>query len=71
MRNASSNTRSPKLPTHIAYTVQDREGKKPFWQKIGGVFEHADHRGYSIQLSALPIDGRIVIRVPSASKPKQ
>jgi hypothetical protein len=67
MRNSNSNTR-PKLPTHIAYQVQNQEGKKPFWQKIGGAWAHADGRGFTLQLAAMPLDGRITMR---AAQPKK
>jgi len=68
MRNATSNTARPKLPTHIAYTVEEREGKKPFWQRIGGAWAHGDGRGLTLQLAAMPLDGRITLR---AAEPKK
>jgi hypothetical protein len=68
MRNATSNTRSPKLPTHVAYLVQDREGKKPFWQKVGAAWSHSDGKGFSLQLDAMPLDGRITLRVNQPKK---
>ena len=50
-------------PAFNAYTVQDRgEGKDAFWLKIGAAFEHKDSRGFNLELQALPIDGRIVLR---------
>jgi hypothetical protein len=70
MRNATTNSRAPKLPTHIAYTVEEREGKKPFWNKIGGAWSHADGRGMTLQLAAMPLDGRITLRVTPPKKPK-
>lgn len=36
MRNATPKNTGPKLATHIAYQVQDRESQKAFWQRIGG-----------------------------------
>ena len=57
-------------PTHRAYTVIKREGKdadgKPkedFWLNIGVAFEHDDHAGFNLLLQALPLDGKIVLRV--------
>lgn len=50
-------------PAFNAYTVQDRgEGKDAFWLKIGAAFEHKDSKGFNLELQALPIDGRIVLR---------
>jgi len=68
MRNATQKTTGPKLPSHIAYTVEERDGKKPFWQKIGGAWAHADGRGMTLQLAAMPLDGRITLRV---TEPKE
>ena len=55
-----------KRPTHAVYMVED-EGAKPFWTKIGAAWPHEDGEGYNVQLSAVPIGGRLVIR---KAKPK-
>ena len=68
MRNTTNNARSPKLPTHIAYQVQEREGKKPFWQKIGGAWSHSDGRGMTVLLDSMPLDGRVTLRVNQPKK---
>ena len=57
-----------KAPTHITYTVRDREGKKGFWTRIGSVWPHADGAGFTVQLDAIPLDGRITLRVASEKK---
>ena len=57
-----------KTPTHIAYQVRDREGKKGFWTRIGSVWPHADGAGFTVQLDAIPLDGRITLRVASEKK---
>lgn len=50
-------------PVFNAYTVQDRgEGREAFWLKIGAAFEHKDGKGLNLELQALPLDGRIVLR---------
>ncbi len=54
-----------KSPSHIAYQVRDRESQKGFWTRIGAAWAHADGEGFKIQLDANPLDGRIVLRVPS------
>jgi hypothetical protein len=52
---------SNKKPTLIAYTVKDRgEGQKDIWTRIGAAWPHGSGNGLSIQLDALPMDGRIV-----------
>ena len=58
-----------KAPSHIAYHVKDREGKKGFWTRVGSVWAHADGQGFNIQLDGLvPLDGRITCRVASEQK---
>ncbi len=63
----SENTTS-KGPSHVAYQVRDREGQKGFWTRIGSVWPHADGKGFNIQLDAVPLDGRITLRVASEKK---
>ena len=57
-----------KAPTHIAYQVRDREGKKGFWTRIGSAWPHADGQGFNIQLECMPLDGRITLRVATDKK---
>jgi hypothetical protein len=53
-------------PTLIAYTLKDRGRKqKPFWVRIGGAWPFENGKpGFTIQLDALPLDGRIVLSEP-------
>ena len=56
-------------PDFAVYTVKDRKhGQDPFWLRIGAAWINKDEKGYNVQLDALPIDGRLVLRVP---KPKE
>jgi hypothetical protein len=54
-----------KAPSHVAYQVRSSEGQKSIWTRIGGAWPHADGQGFNIQLDALPIDGRVTLRIPS------
>jgi hypothetical protein len=47
-----------------AYTVIRREGDEDFWLPIGAAFAHKDGKGYNVTLQALPIDGKVVLRLP-------
>jgi hypothetical protein len=53
-------------PAYQAYTVVKREGQDDFWLNIGAAFMHQDGDGYNIVLQALPINGKIVLRLPKA-----
>jgi hypothetical protein len=51
-------------PNYRAYTVIKREGQDDFWLAIGAAFMHQDGDGMNVVLQALPIDGKIVLRLP-------
>lgn len=66
--NTTTNNGSSRTPSHIAYQVRDREGKKGIWTRIGSAWAHADGNGFNIQIEAVPLDGRISLRVPTDTK---
>jgi len=57
-------------PHYVAYTI--REGKekedKGYWLDIGAAWPTKDGKGFILQLDALPVNGRVVLREP---KPKE
>tara|TARA_R110002096_G_scaffold126009_2_gene272406 strand:- start:4236 stop:4523 length:288 start_codon:yes stop_codon:yes gene_type:complete len=60
-RESSEDT---KRPSHYAYSVrQDKEGNAHY-NRIGAAFRHKDAKGFTIDLSATPIDGRVTLRTP-------
>jgi hypothetical protein len=61
-KNETSQTASNR-PTHAAWWVKEREGKKDEWRKIGVAWNHGDGKGISISLDLQPLDGRIVLRL--------
>ena len=54
----------PKLPSFEAFSVTDGKDDKSYFNKIGAAFEHKDGEGHSVELNALPTNGRIVLRTP-------
>jgi len=42
--------------------VVEGEGDKAFWTRVGAAWPHDDGKGFNIQLSCLPVNGRLVIR---------
>jgi hypothetical protein len=65
--NQQRRTRMNTRPSHKAYVVEDREGDAPneqggFWTRIGSAWPHKDGKGLNIVLSALPTNGRVVLR---------
>ena len=38
----TTTTKAKKLPTHELFDVQQREGQKAFWNKVGAAFENKD-----------------------------
>lgn len=55
--------RKSKQPTHAVYLVEG-EGENAFWTKIGAAWAHDDGKGLNLQLSAIPLSGRLVVRRP-------
>jgi len=51
----------PKLPSHIAYSVEEGVDGKNHWQKIGAAWSAKDG-GLSLKLNAMPLDGKIALR---------
>jgi hypothetical protein len=55
-------------PTYLnVFTVEEYEsngktGKR--WTKIGAAFAHKEGLGFSIELKAFPVDGRLVVLPP-------
>jgi hypothetical protein len=49
-------------PTHTAYVVREskEEGR---WLEVGAAWPHRDAKGFDIVLMALPVDGRLVVRL--------
>ncbi len=69
MTDANNNPgQTSKTPTHVAYQVRDREGGKAIWTRIGAAWAHADGNGFNLQIEAVPLDGRITLRVVSEKK---
>lgn len=66
----TSETSKPGVkPAFIAYHVRNRDGEEDgFWTRVGVAFPNADGKGYNVLLDAVPLDGRITLRVP-ADKP--
>lgn len=58
-----------KRPSHEAFLVEG-EGDKAHWTKIGALWAHDDGDGFNLQLIAMPINGRLVIRKQKAKSGK-
>lgn len=58
-------TSTSKAPSHYAYHVRDRKDGDAIWTRIGSGWQHADGKGFNIQIETIPLDGRISLRIPS------
>jgi hypothetical protein len=52
-------------PSHFAYQAFNCNGERGVWGRIGTVCAHTDGKGFDVQLDAMPLDGRITLRVIS------
>jgi hypothetical protein len=55
-------TPQTKKPDYEVFIVSQSSNGKSFWTRIGAGWNHDDGKGMSVQLTALPVDGRIQIR---------
>ena len=59
-------------PTHLnVFTVEEYESNGKTgnrWTKIGAAFPHKEGPGFSIELSAIPLDGRLVVLPPDGNE---
>lgn len=55
---------SKKHPSHIAYQVRDGKDGKSYWDRVGVAWATKDGKGFSLQLHAVPLDGRVILREP-------
>lgn len=64
-QQAENNDRG-NAPSHIVYQVIERnDNKGSVWIRLGAAWPHQDGNGFNLTLSALPLDGRLTLRVPS------
>lgn len=68
MSDTKTETAGSKAPTHIAYQVRDGSNGKSYWNRIGVAWANADGKGFNLQLEAVPLDGRITLRIASEKK---
>ncbi len=64
----NENAKTSHKPTCVAYQVRQISEGKSHWTRIGSGWDHADGKGTTIQLDAVPLDGRITLRVASEAK---
>jgi hypothetical protein len=62
-RNNTSTASEPKAPDFLAWHVANK-GDKAYWTKVGAAWFHRDHKGLTLQLEVIPINGRITLRTP-------
>ena len=70
MSNENTTNTKPQgnTPSHIVYQVRERKGQKAYFSRIGCAWQNADGQGFNIQLDAVPLDGRLTLRVYTESK---
>ena len=58
-----------KKPTFLAYTVKERgKGQTAIWTRIGAAWPHNNGgNGFTIELDAFPVDGRLILIEPKAA----
>jgi hypothetical protein len=63
---AASAQPNPSASRFDAFSVREYEAngeKKSDWTRIGVAFSHADGKGFNVLLQAVPLDGKMVLRL--------
>ena len=55
-------TTAKAAPSHGVFVVES-EGPQAYWTKVGAAWPHQDGLGFNISLTAVPLSGRLVLRV--------
>ena len=58
-----SNQNRRRKPSLLAYQVRETGNGESFWTRIGAAWSNKDG-GFSLQLDAVPLDGRVVCMPP-------
>ena len=70
--NTATKTSSTEATERMdAFTVREYEAggeKRRDWTRIGVAFPHKDGKGYSLILQALPVDGKVELRLHEAKE---
>lgn len=61
MAKAKEAAPAKNAPSHGVFVVEG-DGDRAFWTKIGCAWAHGDGQGFNVQLSAIPVGGRLIIR---------
>ena len=54
-----------------AYVVIKREGKEDYWLNVGRTYAHSKGDGMNLLLNALPVDGKVVLRLAKEGEPEE
>jgi hypothetical protein len=58
----SAPAETPRRPTHRLYRVNG-EGAAAIWTPMGAAWPNKDGKGFNLNCDALPLTGRIVVRL--------
>ncbi|WP_421927157.1 hypothetical protein [Neoaquamicrobium sediminum] len=62
MARSDNTTESSRTsPTHGVFVVEG-DGDTAYWTRIGAAWAHRDGEGFNLQLAAIPMTGRLVVR---------
>ena len=57
-------------PNYIAYDVSEGKDEKSIWNAVGAAWNHSDNKGINIVLYAVPVSGKITLRMPKIDEGK-
>ena len=66
----TQSTSQNRKPTHAVYQVTGK-GQSDSWTRIGAAWPHHDGNGFNVACDAIPLRGRIVIRLITERAPTE
>lgn len=63
-------TTTSNRPSHVV-SIVDGEGENATWTEIGALWPHKDGNGFNLNLIAVPVTGRLVIRIRKDKSEKE
>lgn len=59
-----NDTKAKNGPSYDALSAKEVGEGKSYFTRVGAAFPHKDGKGHTINLDAMPVNGRIVLRTP-------
>jgi hypothetical protein len=61
--NKTNATPTPRFDAFVVQNFTDKDQKEQSsWMRVGVAFPHKDNKGFNLELQAVPVGGKLVLR---------